>query len=346
MKRFIKILSVFILLITLVGCFDFLPGNEENGSNNNIQIEDSSKNLAIFLVDGEIFKQIEVEKNQAPDIVNAPIKEDYEFLGWFLESGMKYEYTVLESKITFFYSKYKLINSEELEEVVDPSLEFINLINHISTEVIKSSVKVYATSYNTGFFGAITSSYISQGSGIIFDFSQSSNTYYVLTNAHVASKRSSYDYIKYEVEDYKGNLLTAYLHLNAIDINYDLAILKFTKSTEDLSLIALANENPVFGDIVISLGSPKKQNNSITFGKVLRYTKITTKDTTYSDVKFDVIQHNTPVKSGSSGGALINTEFQLIGLNYAMHETEDGEFSSAYSIPILKIKEFLALHSL
>ena len=90
---------------------------------------------------------------------------------------------------------------------------------------------------------------------------------------------------------------------------------------------------------VISLGAPKSQSNSITYGKILNYRKISLKDTpaSRSNVTFDVIHHDAMINNGSSGGPLLNADLEVVGVNYAgASSTKDG-----YAIPVDKVREFL-----
>ncbi len=108
--------------------------------------------------------------------------------------------------------------------------------------------------------------------------------------------------------------------------------------------IPLADTDPKRNEDVISLGSPKGQSNAMTFGYVSEYRQITLTDTPEREscVTFPVISHEAKTNSGSSGGPLLNTEPELVGVNYAGTVSDDYEFHHAYAIPIEKVKEFLA----
>ena len=66
---------------------------------------------------------------------------------------------------------------------------------------------------------------------------------------------------------------------------------------------------------VISMGGPRLQYNTITLGKVTNNnTNITvTDDKSYSGV----ISHTAVINQGSSGGALINFDLKIVGINFA-----------------------------
>ena len=203
---------------------------------------------------------------------------------------------------------------------------------------MKCNVTVYAKSYNT-FLGITTSSSTSSGSGIIFY--ESTNYYYLLTNNHVTVKTSGYDKVSYTVEDYLGNTYTGTLKYQSA--SYDLAVVYFKKGSTKLNTIELADENSNVGDEIVAIGQPKGQSNSITYGKISRYLdgpKLQC-DSYESNVTFKVLKHDAEIHGGSSGGALLNIDLKLIGINYAGSYDKNGNFIAAYSVPIDKVHEFL-----
>lgn len=214
------------------------------------------------------------------------------------------------------------------------------LFNEISTQKIKGNVMIVNTmTRRVGFFQTETAT--AQGSGFIFAKEEVTNgyKYYVITNNHVVVKQSGYNQ-SFTVKDYQNNQYAAE-RLYA-DPEYDAAVISF-QTNKELVVFELAENNPGINDLVISLGQPEGQSNTITFGDVIRYEKITLDDNKkeYSDVTFSVIKHDAPINSGSSGGALLNEDLQIVGLNYAAAKNSDGEFVYGYAVPVKKIQEFL-----
>ena len=160
----------------------------------------------------------------------------------------------------------------------------------------------------------------------------------MLTNYHVVEKNKDYKKIEITIEDYQGQIYEADKRQTTYNQDYDLSVLNFTTSKE-LNFIEMANKNPEPNEKVISIGQPKGQTNSITIGECLRYTKINL--TTGVAPNFDVIEHNSPTNNGSSGGAIIDIDQKLVGINFAGHYDENKNFIKGYGIPIEKIKEYL-----
>ena len=165
-----------------------------------------------------------------------------------------------------------------------------------------------------------------------------------MTNCHVAKKNSSYDNQKFTIEDYQGKTYEGYLYKNpnksvsAIAASYDLACLYFKPSSTNVKNLSIVSNNPVSNDDVISLGAPKSQSNSITYGNIYDYRKVTLSETSkaLSNVTFEVIYHNAFINNGSSGGPLLDANLSVVGVNYAGNSSGIG-----YAIPAEKVKEFL-----
>lgn len=79
--RKIKFLFIFLLIILLVGCekvSDYIPEGE------------GEKHYVTFMVDGNVVSRIEVSSNTEIEFPEDPIKDGYEFIGWY-NLGVKWE---------------------------------------------------------------------------------------------------------------------------------------------------------------------------------------------------------------------------------------------------------------
>ncbi len=278
---------------------------------------------------GTASSKIVVEDGKTVSTPNDPKKSNYLFSGWYTESSFvnRYDFSKPVTKNLTLYARYEI--------------DAATLTNKISTDLIKGVVKIYNKSYNT-FLGIETSSSTSQGSGFCFHIQD--GYYYVLTNCHVAKKNSSYDKQKFTIEDYQGKTYEGYLYKNpnksvsAIAASYDLACLYFKPSSTNVKKLSIFSSNPSSNDDVISLGAPKAQSNSITYGYVYGYRKVTLSNTstTLSNVTFEVVYHNAFINNGSSGGPLLDANLRVVGVNYAGDSSGIG-----YAIPAVKVNEFL-----
>lgn len=228
------------------------------------------------------------------------------------------------------------IETTNLEEELD---KVYSLVNDVSNIAMKANVKIVTKSFTPSFpFPEVVSG---QGSGVIFF--EDSNNYFVLTNNHVVNHDQEYKNVKYEITDYLGEVYNG--TLIASSAAYDLGLLKFNKSKNILKVLNVNFNSLVKDDLVIAIGQPKGQDNTITFGKFIRFTSGNL-DLVTSHVDFDVIEHNAPINRGSSGGVLINSNLEIVGINYAGSFKEGVEGSiTAYAIPMIKVDEFLKLNN-
>lgn len=224
-------------------------------------------------------------------------------------------------------------------------INYADIVNLVSTEAMKANVSV-TVKYIVRGFGFETTVGVSNGSGVIFDYFD--GEYYVLTNNHVVFSKEMSEKAegrKFFVTDYSGNQFQATLIENSGKAEYDLAILKFT-SVEKYTVLDIAEKNEERGQGVISLGQPQGQPNTITMGANLGYGRVTItgSDTTECNVSFDVLHHNAYINNGSSGGALLDTDLKIVGINYAGAEHQEGEKeSSSYAVPAEKVREYFTL---
>ncbi|MBN8726446.1 MAG: trypsin-like peptidase domain-containing protein [Xanthomonadales bacterium] len=141
----------------------------------------------------------------------------------------------------------------------------------------------------------------SLGSGVIF-----SSDGYVLTNYHVISGA---DDIKVQLND--GRVSKA--EVIGSDAETDLAVLKIDIDTLPATVVADAEAAEV-GDVVLAIGNPVGLGQTVTMG-IVSATGRQLKMSAYEDF----IQTDAAINAGNSGGALVNTLGELIGINTAIY---------------------------
>lgn len=207
----------------------------------------------------------------------------------------------------------------------------IEIINHVSTEVVKSNVMI--TSEAKSFFHSTS---VSSGSGTIIK--DDGGYYYILTNNHViyalGNKTSYYVY------DYLNNEYNATLLFH--DSNYDLALLRIKKRV-DLRVTSLAINDIEIDKQIIVIGQPQGQRNAITFGKSIKYERVSCSDCNpyQSNINYDCLFYDARTTNGNSGGMILNDEFELVGVvTYGLTD-EGGRYLYGAGSPINKVREFL-----
>ena len=323
-----------ILLLLILSCFVccLLISCNNKGDDSLDRPKDSW--AVTFVYNSNSTSVVYVKDGDRVSMPTDPVKKNYVFLGWFSDypCTKRYDFSNQVTSDLRLYAKFELDAGK--------------ITNEISQNTMKSIVKIECQYYNEilwGLFETDTTGW-SQGSGFCFD--ENDGYYYILTNCHVVEGPSGYDKMRIRVTDYKGNQYTAALYTNpnknkdAKSADYDLACVYFKSGDTEVQPLNILKSNPNLQDDVISLGTPEGQTNTITYGKVREYIAITLSDTpkNESNVTFKVIRHNADVKGGSSGGPLLNSNLDVVGVNYAA-STGDNDIS--YAIPAEKVWEFL-----
>lgn len=239
---------------------------------------------------------------------------------------------VLGSCSTESYDDLYQVYTTHLDDQREIYDTYISDVNRLSSEGLKAVVFIEAHFYSQGIKNT--------GSGAII---KSDAFYdYVLTNHHVTTYQDNQpdrifvrNYLNEEVE---GDILFS-------DATYDLCLLRIEKGSE-LDVFKINLNEVTDTTILINIGYPEGQNHAISMGYFVEYNQISVNDMSSSVnlVTFDVLISSVPVKSGSSGSALLNQDLEVVGLVYAARFTDDDLSVYAYAIPSEKIVEFLMLN--
>ena len=322
MKKILSLFIILVMLLTLMSSCSLLP-------------EDWKTCTVEFYVGDELYDKKIVIAGNTINPPTDPQRTNEIFIGWTTDT--------LVSTKRFDFSK--AVNSN-LKLQAEFTLDAVDFTNMLTKETLKSIVMIENKCYNTASGSTIeTNVAISQGSGVVIDIS--GGYCYVLTNYHVVEKADGFSKQGFTIEDPWGEKHAAQIYVknskSAMSKDYDLALLcfKYSSAYENSLQEISFGSNPVKGDYVATLGAPQGLQNAISYGKVLQYDKINAgSDSSLQKVTFDIIVHNAPIDHGSSGGALINTSGQLIGINFAGYN--DGSYGCA--IPIEKVEEFLDIY--
>jgi serine protease Do len=153
---------------------------------------------------------------------------------------------------------------------------------------------------------------------------------YILTNNHVVDGA---DEIKVETTDDR----TFSAKLVGTDKASDLAVLKVTGS--DLHAMALGNSESVkVGDVVLAVGNPLGIGQTVTMGIISAKGRSTgVGDGGYEDF----LQTDAPINHGNSGGALVNTKGELVGINSQILSESGGNIGIGFAIPVNMAKNVM-----
>ena len=256
-----------------------------------------------------------------PNVPEQPTNGSLDFMGWYADPDctVLFDFDAPMTADTHVYAGW--------------DIDLLAVGNLIASEVLPSAVKINTVRAGLGIIS------ISLGSGVIYE--DHAGYYYVLTNYHVVKPQGGYYSASYELTDAYGNEYSA--ECVVMDESYDLAVLRFKKGEKELPTASFAALDPAVGSTVISVGNPHGLSNSVTYGEVSKYA-IT--DVNGLSVSFSVGWHNAPIYQGSSGGAVFNTDGEIVGINFASAlDNTSGEFMIGAFIQRSKVAEFLTLHN-
>ena len=110
------------------------------------------------------------------------------------------------------------------------------------------------------------------------------------------------------------------------------AIWRCSRSTQtSLPALTLGNSDAVqVGDVVLAVGNPLGIGQTVTMGIVSAKGRSTgAGDGGYEDF----LQTDAPINHGNSGGALVNTKGELVGINSQIVSQSDGNIGIGFAIP-------------
>lgn len=197
----------------------------------------------------------------------------------------------------------------------------------VAEKVLPSIVGIEIEYNVNSFLGRSTST--ATGSGIII-----SEDGYILTNNHVVSAQSSSSY--FEVTDAVAAKVTLYNDETVYDAKIigkddqtDLAVIKIDKT--GLTKADIGDSNAVkVGEFAMAVGCPLGLNTTVTSGII---SAVNREITTQDNEKYTVMQTDAAINSGNSGGALVNSKGQVIGIN-TLKLSGTGIEGIGFAIPI------------
>lgn len=242
--------------------------------------------------------------------------------------------TIKEKLLTYNYSGVSSYSENQV--YTSGIVDYISLNNYSDTAVFAASkvlpsivgIKVDYT-ITSNFMQGLSQNSQAEGSGIII-----SDDGYILTNNHIINSADSSIY--YEVSD--ATKVSVYLYddetpyeatIIGTDEQTDLAIIKIEK--DNLTAAELGDSNSVkIGEFAMAIGNPLGMESSVTSGIISAVNRsVTSEDGT----TYNLIQTDAAINSGNSGGALVNAEGRVIGIN-TLKLSGSGIEGMGFAIPI------------
>ena len=201
--------------------------------------------------------------------------------------------------------------------------------NKVLPSIVGIKVEYSVNSLMSMFGGVQNSTATATGSGIII-----SEDGYILTNNHVVSSSSSESY--YSVSEATKLTVTLFndeteyeAKVVGTDEQTDLAVIKIDKTGLPKAEFADSDSIKV-GEFAMAVGNPLGMESSITCGVI---SAVNRKITDTDGKSYTLIQTDAAINAGNSGGALVNSQGQVIGVNTLKLQGEGIE-GMGFAIPI------------
>ncbi len=206
-------------------------------------------------------------------------------------------------------------------------VEYSNTSVAVAQKVLPSIVGIKIKYTVNSVFGSGESE--ATGSGIII-----SEDGYIITNNHVVSTESSSSY--YAIEEASSMKVNLYndpkeydAEIIGTDEYTDLAVIKINAS--DLTPATLGNSDNVHvGEFAMAIGCPLGLESTVTSGIISAINR-TVDDG--AGTEYTCIQTDAAINSGNSGGALVNSNGEVIGIN-TLKLSGTGVEGMGFAIPI------------
>jgi S1-C subfamily serine protease len=159
------------------------------------------------------------------------------------------------------------------------------------------------------------------GSGFVID-----PRGYILTNFHVVAGAQSIEVVLGDKTRYPAKFIGA-------DQRNDVALIKIDPKDKQLTALTLGDSSTLLvGQKVLAIGDPFGFQTTLTTGVVSALGRtVQTSETTFID---EAIQTDASINRGNSGGPLINTHGEVIGINSAIYTPSGTAAGIGFAIPI------------
>jgi serine protease DegQ len=215
-------------------------------------------------------------------------------------------------------------DSRRVTSYADAAKRAVPSVVHIyTTQEIRTPRHPLANDPFWGHFfgdrGATTEKRSGLGSGVVV-----SEEGFILTNYHVVEAADEIEVASNDGRKFKAKVV-------GTDPESDLAVLRVPADAR-LPSIAFANDSDALrvGDVVLAIGNPFGVGQTVTSGIVSALGRSHLGINTFENF----IQTDAAVNPGNSGGALVDTNGSLVGINTAIYSQSGGSMGIGFAIPV------------
>ncbi len=203
----------------------------------------------------------------------------------------------------------------ETTDFTKAAAETVDAVVHVKN----TAIQTYRDPLQEFFYGrggARQYKQVGTGSGVII-----SSDGYIITNNHVVANATEIQITLNNKKEYKAKLI-------GTDEANDIALVKIDE--KDLPYLPFANSDTIkIGEWVLAVGNPYNLTSTVTAGIV----SAKGRDLDGNNRIESYIQTDAAVNPGNSGGALVNTRGELIGINSAISSQTGSFVGYSFAVP-------------
>jgi Do/DeqQ family serine protease len=223
-----------------------------------------------------------------------------------------------QANLPFSVNGQQMPSLAPMLEKVTPGVVLISVTGtHVEKSKVPDAFKFFFGNPNQNQNQSREREFRGLGSGVIIDADKG----YIVTNNHVINEA---DEIQITLKD--GRQIKA--KKIGSDASSDIALLQI--EAENLIEVQLADSDNIrVGDFAVAIGSPFGLGQTVTSGIISALGRSGLNSQNYEDF----IQTDAAINSGNSGGALINLQGKLVGINTAILGPNGGNVGIGFAIP-------------
>lgn len=203
----------------------------------------------------------------------------------------------------------------EISDFTAAADKAVHTVVHVKNTVYRNGPQSMMD-YMFGSRGGQQQAQVGTGSGVII-----TQDGYIVTNNHVIQNANELEVTLNNNKTYKAKLV-------GTDSKMDIALLK-VDTNEKLPYATFGNSDDIkVGEWVLAVGNPYNLTSTVTAGIVSAKARNLSKDGLQS-----FIQTDAAVNPGNSGGALVNTRGELVGINTMISSTTGSYVGYSFAVP-------------
>lgn len=221
-----------------------------------------------------------------------------------------------QKESNFIPTSYSRIAAESVTDFTEAAEMTVHAVVHVKN-ITMSRQPTNIFEYFRG--GGQPRAMVGSGSGVII-----SPDGYIVTNNHVIENASNLEVTLNDNRTFKAKVIGA-------DPGTDIALIKIEDENQQFSYIPFGDSNTVkVGEWVLAVGNPFNLTSTVTAGIISAKSRNLPQ---FEGSALSFIQTDAAVNRGNSGGALVNTRGELIGINTAITSETGSYVGYAFAVP-------------